>query len=210
MAKKKSGKEEIPAERLVTVERELPNPFDGKRIYCVVADTVQHPLERAKAEFTDRFPVPLTYRRTPDTRTIAQIAGRAMAQGEHAVSKARFSMVRDEVFRAVRAAKARGSADIWFRGHRIMFFHEVTTINLAARDSFELYHVLHLLQDKGIPVHAFRDTNPAVYGEGKVLTAIATEPIDPALTVGILDYLPLWYRPESAPKPSVGTAADLK
>ncbi len=37
MAKKKSTSQEIPKERLVTVERELPNPHDGKRIYCVVA-----------------------------------------------------------------------------------------------------------------------------------------------------------------------------
>ncbi len=207
MAKKK-GTSEIPKENLVTVERELPNPHDGKRIYCVVADTVQHPLAVADAEFTSTFPVPKTYRRTPETRTIAQIAGRAMAQGEHVVSKVRFSMVRQEAFRAVRAAK--GGPGVWFRGHHIMFFHPVTTINLAARDSFELYHVLHLLQGKGIPVHVFRDENPAVYGEGKVLTAIATEPVDPALTVGILDYLPLWYRPENAAPSFRGTAADLK
>lgn len=198
MAKKKAKPEEIPAERLVTVERELPNPFDGKRIYVVVADTVQHPLER--------YGDPSTYRRTPDTRTVAQVAGRAMAQGEHAVSKARFHMVRNEALRAVKAAKG---GQVWFRGHHFLFFHEVTTINLAARDSFELYHVLALLKKADVPVHSFRDTNPAVYGEGRVLTAIATEPIDPAATVGILDYLPLWYRPEAS-KPSAGTAADLK
>jgi len=206
MAKKKSkGTQEIPKENLVTVERELLNPFDGKRIYCVVADTVQHPLE-----FTGEYSGPLTPRRTPDTRTVAQVAGRAMAQGEHAVSKVRFHMVRAEVLRALRVAKASKSKEVWFLGHHFMFFHEVTTINLAARDSFELYHVLRLLRAKGVPVHSFRDTNPAVYGEGKVLTAIATEPIDPAAVDGILDYLPLWYRPENAPKPSVGTAADLK
>jgi hypothetical protein len=199
--KKKSKLEAIPPERLVTVEHEIANPFDGKRIYCVVADTVQHPLE-----FTSESKP--SVRRTPETRTIQQIAGRAMAQGEHAVSKVRFHMVRDEVVRALRAAKG-DRAKVWFRGHHFTFFHEVTTINLAARDSFELYHVLRLLRAKGVPVYSFKDTNPAVYGEGKVLTAIATEPVDPAAVDGVLDYLPLWYRPEAAARPAL-TASDLK
>ncbi len=173
----------IKPENLVTVRRELPDIYAGKRIYCVVADTVQHPLE--KSPVGDR----VSLRRTPETRDIDQVAGRLMAQGEHVVSKVRFHMMREEIMRATRAAKG---GKVWYRGHEVFFFHPVTTINLAARDSFELEHVRGLLGERKVPYQAFYDENPEVYGVGRVLTAIATEPVTPEQVVGVTDYLPLW------------------
>jgi hypothetical protein len=195
MAKKKP--EEIKPENLVRIEREIPSIYDGKVIYCVVADTVQHPLVKIPAPSGRRFPVENTYKRTEETRDIRQIAGRAMAQGEHAVSKVRHNIMSQEAIRAVRAMMKRRDKNrqVWFLGN-ILRFNPVTTINLAARDSFELRHVRDLLAQAGIKHEVFYDTNEAVYGPGKVLTAVATYPITPEERVGILDYLPLWYRPE--------------
>ena len=46
---------------------------------------------------------------------------------------------------------------------------------------------------------SFLVRSEAVYGDKKkVMTALATYPIAPEERVGILDYLPLWYRPETA------------
>jgi hypothetical protein len=188
MKAKKESSSEIKPENLITVHRELPDYYAGKRIYCIVANTVQHPLE--KSYVAGR----VLLKRTEKTRDICQVAGRLMAQGEHVVSKVRFCMMRAEIMRATKAAK-RGK--VWYRGNEVFFFHPVTTINLGVRDSFELEHVRGLLNERKVPYQVFCDPNPEVYGEGKVLTAIATEPVTPDEVVGIVDYLPLW-KPQDA------------
>jgi hypothetical protein len=69
----------------------------------------------------------------------------------------------------------------------------ITTIVLSARDSYELHHVYRLLEK--VPharVRAFYDENTETYGPGIMMTAIATKPVVPSATAGILDYLPLW------------------
>ena len=69
----------------------------------------------------------------------------------------------------------------------------ITTVVLLARDSYELHHVHRLLEK--VPrarVQAFYDENTEAYGPGRVMTAIATEPVVPRTMGGILDYLPLW------------------
>jgi len=175
---------------MVTITRDIPSIYDGKRIYVIVADTVQNPLDRVEAPFRKSFPMEKTVKRNELTRTIQQPAGRLMAQGEHAVSKVRHNMLKNEVHRASRLARQRKSWDLWMLS-QVVRFQPVTTINLAARDSFELYHIRGLLDGAGIKNEYFYDENPA-YGEGKVLTAVATVPVHPDEVYGILDYLPLW------------------
>lgn len=183
MAKKKTEP------KMVTIERDIPSIYDGKRIYCIVADTVQHPLVRNEAPFRASFPLKQSVKRTADTRTIEQPAGRLIAQAAHVVSKVRHNMLKDEIVRATRAAK--GKKEVWYRGH-VLHFEGVTTIVLSARDSAELYHIRGLLQGAGIKNEYFYDINPPVYGDGKVLTALATVPVFPDDVYGICDYLPLW------------------
>jgi hypothetical protein len=56
-----------------------------------------------------------------------------------------------------------------------------------------MYHVKELLINAQIPYQSFHDENDEAYGEDqKILTAIATEPVDPVDVQGILDYLHLW------------------
>lgn len=186
---------------IVTVEREIPNPYDGKRIYAVVAETVSHPLVKVDVAenqlFNNKTVIGpgLTFKqlqRTEDTRLIQQIPGRMAAQAAHAVSKVRHMMLRTEVLRSERVAAKTKSKERWFRSD-MLFFHGITTIVLSCRDSFELHHILKLLRYKtSVEFETFKDTNPEVYGVGNVMTALATHPVEPGAVVGILDYLPLW------------------
>lgn len=175
----------------------------GKRIYCVAANYVQAPLEYLEidvpvptdsGEFRGRPYTKLV--RLPETRTIEQPAGRVMAQGEHVVSRVRDVMTKAEILVKLEAGSFHDE------GVRAAIFdcycEPITTINLLARDSFELNHVFELLKAAGVPVHDFHDFNQPDYGDVKyrVRTAIATEPVWPEQVLGILDYLPLW-KPES-------------
>lgn len=176
-------------ERNITrIERDIPSIYDGKRIYCVVADSVQHPLVwggfggNAVTQATD---LP---QRTEETRTIQQPAGRLIAQAAHVVSKVRHNLLKNEIVRATHNAKGK---KVWYRSH-ILFFEPCTTIILSCRDSFELSHLRGLLGKAEIKYERFLDTNPDVYGAGLVSTAIATHPVAPNEVIGILDYLPLW------------------
>lgn len=188
---------------IVTVERELPNPYDGKRIYVVVAESVFHPLtyEEIAENFllnnksvigpASPFKVP---KFTEETRVIRQVPGRMAAQAAHAVSKVRHYMLRREVLRANRVMQQSKSKkpEMWFKSD-MLFFHPITTIILSCRDSFELHHVKTLLRKyTNLEIEVFKDTNPEVYGEGEVITALATHPTEPGMVAGILDYLPLW------------------
>jgi hypothetical protein len=185
----------------VTVERKIANPYDGKRIYAVVAETVSHPLVKVDVAenhlFNNKTIIGPGHQfkqlsRTEDTRLIQQVPGRMAAQAAHAVSKVRHMMMRTEVLRAERVAAKSKSKEHWFKSD-MLFFHPVTTIILSCRDSFELYHILKLLRYKtAVEFETFKDTNPEVYGEGEVMTALATHPTDPVAVAGILDYLPLW------------------
>lgn len=165
---------------------------DEKIIYCVVAETVQHPLgvEDYSFVFQGRTMLRTALARIEETRTIVQVPGRLAAQAAHVVSKMRCTQLAHEVEAALLSKNRK-------RVIGVSPFQPITTIILGARDSFELQHVYGLLRDVGgILTYKFNDTNPAVYGEGEVTTAIATVPVYKAEVVGILDYLPLW-----TPKP---------
>ena len=158
---------------------------EEKRIYCVVAQTVQTPLLYAiEAGGT-------TLKRVSDTRSIVQAPGRIAAQVGHAVSRMRYSELAREI-------EAMTIKTLTKHGKRRLpmcpTFHPITTIVLGARDSFELEHVYGLLRDvRGILAYKFNDTNFDVYGDtSEVTTAFATVPVEPSSVVGVLDYLTLW------------------
>jgi len=194
MAKKKIKKtEEIKPENLVTVTRNIPSIYDGKRIYCVVADTVQTHLDTTGLIGRDNmYPPKQTIRRTEETRSVQQPAGRLIAQAAHAVSKVRHNMLKAEYVRAQQLAYQNKSNEVWMQFQKL-HFQPVTTIVLSARDSFELYHIKNLLKNSQIRYETFFDDNDEAYGVNqKVFTALATEPVDPVDVQGILDYLHLW------------------
>src|SRR5271157_2126784 len=194
MAKKKIKKtEEIKPENLVTVTRNIPSIYDGKRIYCVVADTVQTHLDTTGLIGCDnKWPPKQTIRRTDETRTVHQPAGRLIAQAAHVVSKVRHNMLKAEYVRAQQLAYKNNSNEVWMQFQKL-HFQPVTTIVLSARDSFELYHIKNLLKNAHVLYQTFFDDNDEAYGEDqKVMTAVATEPVDPLDVQGILDYLHLW------------------
>jgi len=177
-----------------------------QRIYCVVAKTVQHPLDslaalRAGEKFLGRRG------RTDETRDIIQPPGRLAAQAGHAIGMAHEYLARKAVLTEI---EQRILSGICFYPHNPQpylrkefidkILHEVclahrheffTTIILGARDSFELGHVRYLLQKNDIMTFCFPDQNDD-YGPGEVITAIATMPVDQADVEGILDYLPGW------------------
>lgn len=164
-----------------------------KRIYCVVAQKVQAPLNEEEV-YTSNFggvnilkPVC-----TEDTHTIKQPPGRIVAQHGHAVSAVRFNMLREQVHCCCLLKQPQRDTALKLLLERK--FEPITTIVLSVHDSFELYHVLGLLKLAGINAHPFYDTDQPDYGDPdyRVMTAVATEPIDPEESTGVLDYLPLW------------------
>lgn len=172
---------------------------EEKRIYSVVAQTVQAPLEpvpvrNAGLKYISAGNYLFQLKSTEETKTSVQPAGRIVAQHGHAVSMVRERMLKEEILRFLnQSGKQKGNLS------RVMSmchtdFEPITTIVLGARDSFELNHVFNLLDLAKIPTYAFYDSNQQDYGdpEWKVMTAIATEPVTPDEVVGILDYLPLW------------------
>jgi Peptidyl-tRNA hydrolase PTH2 len=104
---------------------------------------------------------------------IVQPLGRQAAQLAHAVGKVRFDQAR----------RAIDSVD----------YETTTTILLDCRDSYELYHVIGLLNRARILNELFYDKNDEAYGPiGNILTAVATHPVDPKKVYHILGYLPLF------------------
>ena len=147
----------------------FPPPNKGeKRIYCVVAHTVQV-LEYEPGRTFPMMNVP----------SIVQPSGRQIAQACHAVSLLRLKMTQgiDRKIRSITEQTA-----------------PITTIILQARDTLELIHVQSLLNEKRIFNYAFYDHGNPDYGsiDMHVFTALATEPIDADQACTILDYLPLW------------------
>lgn len=147
--------------------------YEDKRIYVVVAETVQVRLVGGSV-------------------SVSQVCGRNMAQAAHVVSKARVAM--EQQMAATRLNKPAGkSAGRNLADALAVGFEPVTTIILKARDTAELYHVWDLMKKDHIQVHHFMDENVQVYGNSvPVLTAICTEPVDPCAVAGVCDYLPLW------------------
>ena len=140
-----------------------------KRIYVVVAETVDTPLTET---------------------TVVQIPGRMAAQAVHAASRMRMYRLLIEGSKLFKRNKG-DYADVE-AAMTDLAGEAITTIILSARDSRELEHVRRLLAKAKIKYATFEDTNDAVYGPGAVVTALATVPVLPNKVNGILDYLPLW------------------
>lgn len=113
---------------------------------------------------------------------IVQIPGRIAAQAVHAVSRMKMHRMISETKRQNLTSEA------WKK----IAEESITTIILACRDNRELAHIEGLLSKGRIEHYKFFDVNEDVYGEGRICTALATIPILPERTEGILDYLPLW------------------
>jgi hypothetical protein len=182
--------------------------MENKRIYTVVAQTVLAPLNETSVK-TPNFGgfqiVKPEY--MEGTKTIKQPPGREVAQHGHATSMARDAMLKDVLLNYLQKDQENNWGNSkhliekrietgrnWLEHFVNDPFIPYTTIVLSARGSFELYHVRFLLSMAGIKAYAFYDTDQPDYGspDYKVMTAIATEPIYPENSVGILDYLPLW------------------
>jgi hypothetical protein len=139
-----------------------------KRIYAVVAETVDSPI----------------------MGTVQQVLGRMSAQAGHALSRMRMHRLIDMIVR-------RKKKDAMTQDEMLAVADEgITTIHLSCRDSRELRHVSNLLHKAHIKHYAFKDSNPEVYGAGEIITAIATVPVTKEQVVGILDYLPLFLAPK--------------
>ena len=160
----------------------------------MVANTVQVPIGLDLEDGKE-----ILYR-VPDAVNVKQVPGRIVAQVGHVVSLTRMMMVA----RALELGESLMPNDDAYQDQVwTALMKPITTIVLAAKDSFELHHVYRLLEKRlntnCLPysrVHAFHDINEDVYRtDKKVMTAIATEPLPKSETEGILDYLPLW-KPE--------------
>jgi len=167
---------------------------EEKRIYCIVAQTVQAPLDETNVRNAITRQIVSKLSSVEGTRTIVQPAGRLIAQAAHVVSKTRLQMLVNEMlYKSPTLPRGKSTVDK-LKAFDFQPFQPVTTIVLSARDSFELNHVLNLHNSAKVPTHAFYDSNQPDYGDllREVMTAIATEPVTPGDVVGILDYLPLW------------------
>lgn len=173
----------------MTTGLELPD-WNKKRIYVVVALTIQHPLglqlvdDRKTGE-----PKTLLYRE-PGHTSIVQPPGRAAAQAGHAYALARTKMFEKYVSKVLKYNKIALLTPTSFAELN----KPITQIILGARDSFELRHVGSLLDSAFIPNHVFVDSDQVDYGNAQVqvATALSTEPVSKDEIAGILDYLPLW------------------
>jgi peptidyl-tRNA hydrolase len=162
---------------------------DEKIIYCIVAETVQHPL--TSTIIGNRLV------RLDSTQDIVQTPGRLAAQACHAIRRMEHHRAIDAVCDLLSVpTNLRSLKRAISRLRDAVVYEPITTIVLSCRDSFELEHVYNLLSKADIVVYKFDDTNWDVYGAGEVTTAFATVPVDRLEILDILDYLPLWV-----PKP---------
>lgn len=137
---------------------------EEKRIYVIVAETVQNELIGA---ISIDSPSRTIFVPTTATKTIVQPKGRIVAQVAHVVSKMR-------------------TKSIDRNGTR-----PYTTIVLSVPDSYQLAFRAFLLNKNDVSFYTFFDTNEE-YGTGEVRTAICTEPIERKQLGYALDYLNLW------------------
>lgn len=169
-----------------------------RRIYVIVADTVQNPVTHDYQKIPQGngyWKSHYILKRTPETKTIVQPAGRIAAQCAHVVSRMRQDILLEAGKHYVCAKPVKGKP--WpelqaaYDEAKVLASLAITTIILAVPNSFQLEFYDKLLQRFGVKVHRFFDTNEE-YGWGNVKTAICTEPIEKYEGFGILDYLPLW------------------
>lgn len=169
--------------------------MNEKRIYVVVADTVQSPLMQSSDY---RYPGHRGIVPTSRTKTIIQPKGRIAAQVGHVVSLMRMMCLADMNNAWAKAASngqknlaKKLSEDLSAEVQR-----PYTTIILAAPDSYQLRFRRDLLEREGLRVHAFYDTNDEYnvdpFTAQQVCTAICTQPIEPEAAGSALDYLSLW------------------
>lgn len=155
-----------------------------KRIYVIVADTVQHPL-MVSPDYL--YPMHRGLVPNANTKTIIQPKGRIAAQVGHVVSRMRMCILEEMSNVHYRKVKAARISDALHAEPQLAY----TTIVLAVPDSYNLHFRRDLLEKAGLRIHVFYDRNEE-YGDGEVCTAICTEPIEPAESQNALDYLPLW------------------
>jgi Peptidyl-tRNA hydrolase PTH2 len=137
--------------------------IEEKRIYVVIAGTIQVPASR---------------------RSVIQPLGRQIAQACHAVSMLRHW----DTKAATCVAECSGAATQVL----VPEFNPMTTVILQARDSAELGHVNYLLLKKKLQPAVFLDTNDGAYGPTTgVPTALAVFATKRQIE-NVLDYLPLW------------------
>lgn len=161
---------------------------DEKRIYVIVANTVQNPLAVRDTKGDSFIMVP-----TSETKTIIQPKGRIAAQVGHVVSSMRMARLNALHYAFNKAALA-GRKKVATRISAVLTAEPVTaftTIVLAVPDSYQLEFRQNLIQKADIRVHAFFDEN-VEYGRGAVKTAICTEPVTKEELNGTTDYLELW------------------
>lgn len=137
---------------------------EEKRIYVIIAETVQTETVRPAAQFG---PVRTLLCPTVATKTVVQPKGRIAAQCAHVVSQMR--MFQKDII---------GTS-------------AYTTIILSVPDSYNLQFRSFLLEQRDVRIYKFFDTNDE-YGSGGICTAICTEPIFKADAGYALDYLNLW------------------
>jgi len=152
---------------------------EEKRIYVLVAKTVQNPLgvrQVCKEPSLDIL-APIA-----ETKTIIQPPGRIAAQCAHVVSKMRMNLL-------ISKLNSQSPPPTFIRPSAAE--EEITTIILSVPDSFQLEMYSNLFRRWRVDFYGFYDENED-YGFGKVYTAICTVPVFRRDVYGIVDYLPLW------------------
>lgn len=161
-----------------------------KKIYVLVAGTVQNPLTMKYETGSHFVMVP-----TPDTKTIVQPKGRIAAQVGHVVSLMRQDILIEaaKTYVCRKPANRKGWPELenWYREQKALASKAITTIVLAVPDSYQLEFRHGLIRETGIRVYPFYDENEE-YGLGAVKTAICTGPVAKERLRGTLDYLELW------------------
>jgi hypothetical protein len=139
--------------------------------------------------------VPLNQLREDTTKIVAIVAetvfdgrvkipcGMAAAQAAHVVSKLKLKYL--DIINT-------NNIDIAINGLLITEATPITTIVLKARDEKELRHISGLASDKDLLHTYFYDENESLYGNARVLTAVAIGPLSSGYFADTTDYLPLW------------------
>lgn len=162
-----------------------------KRIYVIIAETVQHPLVPGTIVTGSQHRTIL--KPISETRTIVQPKGRLGIQIGHVVSKMRMERLVYELtaYRIPRGITAKELNLAHGNQGRRLASEAITSIALAVPDSFQLEFRERLIRKTGVGVYTFYDKNPE-YGRGSVKTAICTEPIERHKLRDALDYIELW------------------
>lgn len=144
---------------------------EEKRIYVIVAKTVQNPIYFQQVGKSAEYSGKWLWTAGKETKTIVQPPGRIAAQAAHVVSKMCIVEFVNE-------------------GNELVG-GPVTTIILSVPDIYQLEFRQRLIESLGVVCYNFYDVNEE-YGNGTVLTAICTVPVEREKLYGAIDYLPLW------------------